>query len=463
MNGTAGTVATRPILEMYPHGCVVCVVSFVKKKPVVLAREHEIIKLIVQHGTPVQVKTLTKEQEQKKAYSSYSTGGNRKSYGRSSSSSSSSSSGSYGRRNDAGAGHNRNTNGYNTGQPSSLSFNLDELIAIVNKSSSTKKYLEKDIRRTLDKLRYQGEITTTWEGRALRARMTSAVPTETTLIDNVATDLYAIANRLALSSVSKVEGMYKLATRAAVTFAPKLEPSTKLHMSSTTGNSATTTSTATNELNEMVPLLNAGLEKYFQDKKFNETVDDTDIAAVVETKQSDYEIARLKRIAKNNEELVRLGLMSAADALKNLTAATSCGSGVAGGDQGGEQGGEQGGNHEIPQDQANALSTDGATEDQEPVVLSEILLPFSVIDASAAALLRSDVCVLLQNQLLVNNSSTTPRAITRIFHGIGSPAFPSPDFWNTTFWNRHRKYQFNALLEFVTKTMREMKLNQRRR
>ena len=109
------------------------------------------------------------------------------------------------------------------------------------------------------------------------------------------------------------------------------------------------------------------------------------------------------------------------------------------------------------------MSTDGATEDQEPVVLSEILLPFSVIDASAAALLRSDVCVLLQNQLLVNNSSTTPRAITRIFHGIGSPAFPSPDFWNTTFWNRHRKYQFNALLEFVTKTMREMKLNQRRR
>ena len=134
--------------------------------------------------------------------------------------------------------------------------------------------------------------------------------------------------------------------------------------------------------------------------------------------------------------------MSAADAMKNLTAASH--SNFSADASGGN------GESDCIRDKSNS---------ENKIELLEVPLPFSIIDASAAALLRSDIQVLLQNQLLANNSSTTPRVITRIFHGIGSPAFPSEDFWNTTFWNRHRKYNFNTLLEFVTKTMREIKMN----
>ena len=43
----------------------------------------------------------------------------------------------------------------------------------------------------------------------------------------------------------------------------------------------------------------------------------------------------------------------------------------------------------------------------------------------------------------------TPRAITRIFHGISSPAFPYIDFKGSVFWNRHNTVEFNVLLQSV--------------
>ena len=434
--GTTTAMTMSPILEMCPHGNVVCVVSFIKKKPVVLAREHEVIKLIVQYGTPVTAAQLTKDQNQKRAYSSYSSSSNKfNRYGKGGSG------GGRGGRGGRGGGRyngrdngrdNDSSGGYGGSNKCSttLSFNVDEVLAM------TSKFSEKDFRRTLDRLRYQGEITTSWEGRALRAKMMEDVPNDDTLIEDVANDLFTIANTLASSTVSKVEGMFKLATRAAVDFAPKKEPSSKLSMAGDDGAFA-----------QQLPLLNSGLERYFQDKEDNERVETAEIAAVVEVTQSAYEIARLERIRKNNEEMVRLGLMDAADAMRAQVHPTN--------------------NREDGRDAVEAVAQGGDSDDSDDsddvnditMKLSEVPLPFALIDVAAAALLRSDVRVLLQNQLLANNSSTTPRVITRIFHGLGSPAFPSPDFWNTTFWNRHRRFEFNMLLEFVSKTMRELKLS----
>ena len=435
-----------PILNMHPHGNVVCIVTFVKKKAIVLAREHDVIRLVVQHGKPVAEGQLTKEQAAKKAYDNYSkskgkggrgsgggygrghAGGGGGGYGRGHAGGGG---GGYGRGNagrGGGYGVSNTTSSSTTSTSTSLSFNLDELVA------STPKHSEKDVRRLLDRLRYQGEITTSWEGTALRARMIQKVPEDTAIIDAVARDLYGVANTLATSTVSKVEGMFKLATRAAVEYAPRDDPLSMLSMEG-----------SENFFAAKLALLNGGLERYFQDKEHHENVDSTEIAAVAEVvEMSEYEMARLERIRRNNEEMVRLGLMDAADAMRNMTAA---------------RGGAEG---DTSSSSSSSTASGGKGDEKkggDDVVMEDVPLPFAVIDAAAAALLRSDVRVLLQNQILAQNSSTTPRVLTRIFHGLGSPAFESPDFWNTTFWNRHRRYEFNTLLEYVTKIMREMKLN----
>ena len=76
----------------------------------------------------------------------------------------------------------------------------------------------------------------------------------------------------------------------------------------------------------------------------------------------------------------------------------------------------------------NTNKKDDAADDEDGTTLSEVVLPFAVIDEQAAALLRSDIRVLLQNQLLINNSQTTPRVLTRIFHGLSSPTFEGKEF-----------------------------------
>lgn len=288
-----------------------------------LAREYNVIKLIVQHGTSVSTAQLTKEQEQQKEYSRYNTnsknnsgyssgrgrggyGGGRGGRG------SASGRDRYGRSN-GGYGQQTDPTTGNRVKSTSLSFNVDELIA------KTTQHTEKEIRRTLDRLRYQGEITTSWEGTALRAKMKS-IPTNNNytinnnntintinnsnttstqssassssstssstdlssgggggggvkydeqLINNVASDLYEIAQLLAKSTISKVEDIYKLASRAAIEYIPSKEPSSKLSMEN-----------ENNLFSKNVHLINNGLERYFQDKNNVEEIDDREIAAV---------------------------------------------------------------------------------------------------------------------------------------------------------------------------------------
>ena len=173
---------------------------------------------------------------------------------------------------------------------------------------------------------YTGEITTSWEGTALRAKMKS-IPTNNNytiinntintinnsnttstqssasssslttssstglsstglssgglssggggvkydeqLINTVASDLYEIAQLLAKSTISKVEDIYKLASRAAIEYIPSKEPSSKLSMEN-----------ENNLFSKNVHLINNGLERYFQDKNNVEEIDDREIAAV---------------------------------------------------------------------------------------------------------------------------------------------------------------------------------------
>ena len=137
-----------------------------------LAREYNVIKLIVQHGTSVSTAQLTKEQEQQKEYSRYNTNsknnrggyssgrgrggygggrGGRDGYsGRGRSNGSASGRDRYGRSN-GGYGQQTDPTTGNRVKSTSLSFNVDELIA------KTTQHTEKEIRRTLDRLRYQGE------------------------------------------------------------------------------------------------------------------------------------------------------------------------------------------------------------------------------------------------------------------------------------------------------------------
>ena len=127
-----------------------------------LAREYNVIKLIVQHGTSVSTAQLTKEQEQQKEYSRYNTNSKNNRGGYSGGRGRGGYGGGRGGRGSASGRdrYGRSNGGYGqqtdptTGdrvKSTSLSFNVDELIA------KTTQHTEKEIRRTLDRLRYQGE------------------------------------------------------------------------------------------------------------------------------------------------------------------------------------------------------------------------------------------------------------------------------------------------------------------
>ena len=140
-------------------------------------------------------------------------------------------------------------------------------------------------------------------------------------------------------------------------------------------------------------------------------------------KQSAYEIARLERIHRNNQEMVRLGLMDAADAMKSEMAAAASATALANGSSSSSSTFTETTNDKKKNENQNTNKKDDDADDEDETTLSEVVLPFAVIDEQAAALLRSDIRVLLQNQLLINNSQTTPRVLTRIFHGLSSPTF----------------------------------------
>ncbi|KAK2636714.1 hypothetical protein Ddye_031506 [Dipteronia dyeriana] len=58
--------------------------------------------------------------------------------------------------------------------------------------------------------------------------------------------------------------------------------------------------------------------------------------------------------------------------------------------------------------------------------------------------MRADIKVFLQSNL---QAKFTPRAVARIMHGIGSPAFPSTIWSKTHFWGRYTQIDFQAVME----------------
>ncbi|KAL1550432.1 ATP-dependent DNA helicase Q5 [Salvia divinorum] len=58
--------------------------------------------------------------------------------------------------------------------------------------------------------------------------------------------------------------------------------------------------------------------------------------------------------------------------------------------------------------------------------------------------LRADTKVFLQSNA---QAKFTPRAIARIFHGLGSPAFPSATWSRTHFWGRYANVEFRAIMD----------------
>ncbi|KAH6797784.1 DEAD/DEAH box RNA helicase family protein [Perilla frutescens var. hirtella] len=58
--------------------------------------------------------------------------------------------------------------------------------------------------------------------------------------------------------------------------------------------------------------------------------------------------------------------------------------------------------------------------------------------------LRADVKVFLQSNA---QAKFTPRAIARVFHGLGSPAFPSATWSRTHFWGRYANVDFRAVMD----------------
>ncbi|KAK3223579.1 hypothetical protein Dsin_010604 [Dipteronia sinensis] len=58
--------------------------------------------------------------------------------------------------------------------------------------------------------------------------------------------------------------------------------------------------------------------------------------------------------------------------------------------------------------------------------------------------MRADIKVFLQSNL---QAKFTPRAVARIMHGIGSPAYPSTIWSKTHFWGRYTQIDFQAVME----------------
>ncbi|KAL1217207.1 ATP-dependent DNA helicase Q-like 5 [Cardamine amara subsp. amara] len=60
------------------------------------------------------------------------------------------------------------------------------------------------------------------------------------------------------------------------------------------------------------------------------------------------------------------------------------------------------------------------------------------------AFLRADIKVFLQSN---RHAKFTPRAIARIMHGVGSPAFPNSVWSKTHFWGRYMSVEFSVIME----------------
>ncbi|CAA7020447.1 unnamed protein product [Microthlaspi erraticum] len=58
--------------------------------------------------------------------------------------------------------------------------------------------------------------------------------------------------------------------------------------------------------------------------------------------------------------------------------------------------------------------------------------------------LRADIKVFLQSN---RQAKFTPRAIARIMHGVGSPAFPNSIWSKTHFWGRYMSVDFSVIME----------------
>ena len=84
-------------------------------------------------------------------------------------------------------------------------------------------------------------------------------------------------------------------------------------------------------------------------------------------------------------------------------------------------------------------------------------LPFHDMSKSLS-LLRADIHVMLRDSRIRGNRLATPRAITRIFHGIPSPAFPRENFKDSVFYGRHIAFDFNKLLGYVQSACAKKKL-----
>ncbi|EPS58227.1 hypothetical protein M569_16589, partial [Genlisea aurea] len=73
-------------------------------------------------------------------------------------------------------------------------------------------------------------------------------------------------------------------------------------------------------------------------------------------------------------------------------------------------------------------------EEEAPPLLLEQDSPF----------LRADIKVFVNSN---GHSKLNPRAVARILHGLGSPAFPSSTWSRTHFWGRYLQTDFKAVIE----------------
>jgi hypothetical protein len=73
-------------------------------------------------------------------------------------------------------------------------------------------------------------------------------------------------------------------------------------------------------------------------------------------------------------------------------------------------------------------------------------IPFRATVAESGALLLSDIKALLQDRVFREERAASGLAITRILHGIPSPAFPTDEWRGNALWGRRGDYHFGELL-----------------
>ncbi|XP_047310899.1 ATP-dependent DNA helicase Q-like 5 [Impatiens glandulifera] len=97
--------------------------------------------------------------------------------------------------------------------------------------------------------------------------------------------------------------------------------------------------------------------------------------------------------------------------------------------------------------------TQGCIDSQHTPCLQKIITEYFTgiddIDVTnkmgiSSPFLRADMKVFVQSN---SHAKFTPRAIARIMHGIGSPAFPSTIWSKTHFWGRYMHIDFNVVME----------------